>query len=93
MFVARLKNMQKTEQWLTIAATLALLSDCDRLALRDEVAPQTLTITRDQIVAALLSWTNEHRAGQTRSAEETDALPAFQVAEESAATLWLKLGQ
>ena len=32
MFVARLEKMQETgDQWLTIAAVLALLYDCDRL--------------------------------------------------------------
>lgn len=33
MFVARLENMQKNgDQWLTVAAVLALLNDCDMLA-------------------------------------------------------------
>ena len=33
MFVARLENMQANgDQWLTVAAVLALLNDCDMLA-------------------------------------------------------------
>ena len=36
MFVARLENMQKNgDQWLTVAAVLALLNDCDMLASRE----------------------------------------------------------
>ncbi len=35
MFVARLENMQENgDAWITIAAVLALLSDCDRLAIQ-----------------------------------------------------------
>lgn len=34
MFVARLENMQKNgDNWMTVAAVLALLNDCDMLAL------------------------------------------------------------
>lgn len=35
MFVARLENMQKNgDTWLTVQAVLALLNDCDMLAVR-----------------------------------------------------------
>jgi hypothetical protein len=41
MFVARLENMQRNgDQWLTVPAVLALLNDCDYLALRDPPAPE-----------------------------------------------------
>lgn len=37
MFVARLENMQKNgDTWLTIAAVLELLDDCDMLAARND---------------------------------------------------------
>ena len=39
MFVARLEKMQEQgNQWLTIAAVLALLNDCDMLASRSAAA-------------------------------------------------------
>lgn len=52
---------------------------------------ETLTITKPQLKAALLQWEQDARNGKTRSHDEADALPAQQVAEESAAHLWDKL--
>jgi hypothetical protein len=51
----------------------------------------TLTITKPQLEAALLRWEQDARDGKTRSRSEADALPAGQVAAESAAHLWAEL--
>jgi hypothetical protein len=45
-------------------------------------------ITQEQLTAALLHWELQKRAGLTRTYEETDALPAQQVADESGEYLW-----
>jgi hypothetical protein len=47
-----------------------------------------LTITKSQLEAALLRWTQDARDGKTRTVEETGELSVQQVAEESAAHLW-----
>jgi hypothetical protein len=53
---------------------------------------ETLTITKPQLEAALLRWEQDARDGKTRSHDEADALPAEQVAAESADHLWQELG-
>lgn len=50
-----------------------------------------ICITKDQLQAALLHWEQQARAGETRTAEETLALPAEQVAAENADFLWDEL--
>lgn len=54
----------------------------------DSVAAGWLSITKPQLEAALLCWEQDHRNGKTRTYEETLALPAEQVAAESAEHLW-----
>lgn len=55
---------------------------------------ETIKINQQQLEQALLTWEKQGRAGLLRSHAETDALPAEQVAQESARHLWalLKLG-
>lgn len=52
---------------------------------------ETLTITKPQLEAAMLRWEQDARNGKTLSHEEADALPAEQVAAESAEHLWAEL--
>lgn len=52
---------------------------------------ETLTITKDQLRAALLRWEQDARDGKTRSHDEADSLPVPQVADESTAHLWHEL--
>lgn len=48
----------------------------------------SITITHEQLRAALLTWEQAHRAGKTRPYEETRALPIDQVVAESTQHLW-----
>lgn len=48
-------------------------------------------VTRHGLYLCLLQWESEFRAGLTRSVEETAAMSAEQVAEESAAYLYAAL--
>lgn len=52
---------------------------------------ETLTITRPQLEAALMRWEQDYRDGNTRSNDETNALPVEQVAAESVEQLWIDL--
>jgi hypothetical protein len=48
----------------------------------------TITISKAELEAALSRWELAHRAGETRTYAETQALPPDQVARESAEYLW-----
>jgi hypothetical protein len=48
----------------------------------------SITITKAALAAALLAWEQAHRAGETRTADETAALPINQVVSESTDYLW-----
>jgi hypothetical protein len=52
----------------------------------------TITITKPDLEAALRAWELEHRAGETRTYEETCALPVEQVVAENTDHLWVRLG-
>ena len=52
---------------------------------------ETIRITKQQLEAAFRQWESEHRAGATRTYEETQALTVEQVARESAAHFWNRL--
>lgn len=52
---------------------------------------ETLTITKRQLEAALLRWTQDARDGKTRTHGEADSMPVEHVAAESAAHLWAEL--
>lgn len=54
---------------------------------------ETLTITKNQLRAALLRWEQDARDGKTRTRDEAEALPVEQVADESTAHLWRELGE
>lgn len=53
---------------------------------------KTITISKDQLQAALRDWEQEHRDGKCMSIERTAALTVEQVAAASAANLWVALG-
>lgn len=48
----------------------------------------SISITKDDLRAALAQWEEGHRAGKTRTYDETKALPAEQVVDESTAYVW-----
>jgi hypothetical protein len=52
---------------------------------------QTQTITQAQLLAVMTRWVRAYREGHTRSFEEFEALPAEQIAAESAEYLWREL--
>lgn len=50
--------------------------------------PENLHITQGSLKAAFLVWELERRLGKCKSTADIDSLPAGQVAEEAASTLW-----
>lgn len=54
---------------------------------------RTITISKEELKAALKQWEIGHREGSTRTYEETQALPVDQVADESGEYLWSLLAQ
>lgn len=52
---------------------------------------ETLTITKDQLRAALQRWEQDARDGKTLSEAESRAKPVEQVAAESADHLWTEM--
>lgn len=50
-----------------------------------------ITITKDQLQAALKNWEQDHRDGKCLSAEEARAMSVDEVAAASAGGLWAKL--
>lgn len=50
-----------------------------------------ITITKTQLHDALMTWEEAHRAGETRTYEETRALSAEQVVGESTEYFWALL--
>ncbi|MDQ0082923.1 hypothetical protein J2W35_003282 [Variovorax boronicumulans] len=48
----------------------------------------SITLTKDQLQAAITTWEHQARSGQTRPVEEARALPVEQVARESTDHLW-----
>jgi hypothetical protein len=53
---------------------------------------ETLTITKDQLRAALQRWEQDARDGKTLTQAESRRNPVEQVAAESAEHLWAELG-